>query len=98
MEVKGTSPRREWTQVIMWLGSEDELLWWEFDYFVVRDPRINRLLASEMTKREAWEFVKAHADMAHLVVENWSGGGNVEASDDQCNRVWAGPLAIPEEL
>lgn len=88
--VRGTRQGREGSQTIMWCGSEDLIRCWDYDYFVVRDSRktYGDPLAMEMTKREAWEFYKAHPLKQHLIIENWFGGGNSEASDDQCYQVW----------
>lgn len=54
--VRGSSPKREWTQVIIWLGAEEELLNWSFDYYVVLSGQMP--IGRELTKREAWELYR----------------------------------------
>lgn len=85
--IKGSNPGREWTSVIVWLGAEEELKNWSYDYYTVRDGGI--VLGTELTKGEAWTLYRQLAP-AHpgLIIEQETGGGNSEASDSDTYTVW----------
>jgi hypothetical protein len=95
--IKGSNPGREWMQGIIWMGAEDELKCWSYDYYVVLSGM--QAIGTELTKREAWELYKAEQakGTAKLSIERWMGGGNSEASDSDSHACWP-PEAVKAEF
>ena len=94
--IRGSNPSHNGTQVIMWLGAEDEIRTWNYDYYVVLSGQLP--IGAELTKREAWELFKDETakGTASLSIERWTGGGNFEAADCDMHAVWP-PEAVAAE-